>query len=66
MSRFIDNIREPGTPPLDAKGAVLSGIGLSGLVFGLAIMGQNLLPVTVSAAITASGQSRRRFTCATP
>jgi EmrB/QacA subfamily drug resistance transporter len=55
VSRFIGNIREPGTPPLDVPGSVLSGIGLSGLVFGLAIMGQSLLPVTVCAAITVTG-----------
>ena len=37
-SRFIDNIREPDIPPLDMTGAVLSAMGLSGLVFGLSLM----------------------------
>ena len=31
-------------PPLDVKGFLLSGLGLSSLVFGLTIMGRDLLP----------------------
>ncbi len=54
-SRFIDNIREPGNPPLDVTGAVLSAMGLSGLVFGLALLGQRLAPVEASLAIIAAG-----------
>jgi EmrB/QacA subfamily drug resistance transporter len=54
-SLFIENVREQYTPPLDVRGFILSGIGLSGLVFGLAILSQNLLPVYVSAAITLAG-----------
>jgi EmrB/QacA subfamily drug resistance transporter len=60
-SRFIDNTREDRTPPLDVPGALLSGVGLSGLVFGLAIMGQNLLPVAASVTITAVGAIATAF-----
>jgi EmrB/QacA subfamily drug resistance transporter len=41
---YFENIREPKMPPLDKLGFVLSGIGLSGLAFGLTTFGQNLLP----------------------
>ena len=44
-TRFIENVREEDVPPLDLKGLVLSGIGLAGLVFGFAVLGQELVPV---------------------
>jgi EmrB/QacA subfamily drug resistance transporter len=43
-SRYIENIREKNVPPLDRLGFVLSGIGLTGLAFGLTTFGQSLLP----------------------
>jgi MFS family permease len=43
-SRYIENIREKNVPPLDKLGFVLSGIGLTGLAFGLTTFGQSLLP----------------------
>ncbi|WP_035715127.1 MFS transporter [Azorhizobium doebereinerae] len=54
-TRFIENVREEDVPPLDLHGLVLSGIGLSGLVFGLAVMGQKLVPYWAAAGITAVG-----------
>ena len=39
---FIANFREEEMPPLDIKGFVLSGIGLSGLAFGFTTIGQGL------------------------
>ncbi len=54
-SRFIENLREPSIPPLDVTGAVLSAMGLSGLVFGLALLGQRLVPVEASLATVAVG-----------
>ena len=39
---FIANLREEEVPPLDVKGFVLSGIGLSGLAFGFTTIGQGL------------------------
>ena len=52
---FIENIREPKMPPLDRLGFVLSGIGLSGLAFGLATFGQGLLPPLVATTLTIVG-----------
>ena len=42
---FIENVREPGTPRLDIKGFLLSGTGLSSVIFGLTIAGRSFLPV---------------------
>jgi EmrB/QacA subfamily drug resistance transporter len=55
VTRYIGDIREENTPPLDRRGLVLLGIGLSGIVFGLATMGQHLVPLWLSAAITLTG-----------
>lgn len=52
---FVPEIREEGRTPLDTVGFVLSGIGLSGLVFGLSVLGQNMLPVPVSVGMVAVG-----------
>ncbi len=52
---FIENIREPKMPPLDRLGFVLSGIGLSGLAFGLATFGQGLLPPLVATTLMIVG-----------
>ena len=43
-TRYIENIREKNVPPLDKLGFVLSGIGLTGLAFGMTTFGQSLLP----------------------
>jgi EmrB/QacA subfamily drug resistance transporter len=55
VTRYIGDIREENTPPLDRLGLLLLGIGLSGLVFGLAVLGQNVVPLWLSAAITLGG-----------
>jgi EmrB/QacA subfamily drug resistance transporter len=55
VSRYIEDIREENTPPLDLIGLLLLGIGLSGIVFGLAVLGQNFVPVWLSGAITLTG-----------
>lgn len=55
-TRFIENVREEDVPPLDLKGLVLSGIGLAGLVFGLAVAGQEaLVPAWVALAVAGTG-----------
>ncbi|MBC8049443.1 MAG: MFS transporter, partial [Chitinophagales bacterium] len=54
-TRYIPDIREPERPPLDARGLALSAMGLSGLVFGFAVLGQNLIPLAYSIAITLAG-----------
>ncbi|MFG1477516.1 MFS transporter [Xanthobacter sp. V4C-4] len=54
-TRFIENVRAEDVPPLDLKGLVLSGIGLAGVVFGLAMLGQHLVPLWTTLAVTGLG-----------
>ena len=60
-TRFIENVREEDVPPLDLKGLLLSGIGLSGLVFGFAVVGQEMIPLWISAVVTAIGLTASVF-----
>jgi EmrB/QacA subfamily drug resistance transporter len=53
--RFITNVMEVHTPPLDKAGFVLSGLGLSAFVFGLALLGENAGPLTAGLLLTAVG-----------
>ncbi|WP_332461187.1 MFS transporter [Acuticoccus mangrovi] len=52
---FIDDVRSETPRTLDKLGFLLSGVGLSGLVFGLSVMGQNMLPFPVTLAMVAGG-----------
>jgi EmrB/QacA subfamily drug resistance transporter len=52
---YIDNVREKNAPPLDRRGFILSGIGLSGVAFGLTAFGQSLLPIEVALVLLAIG-----------
>lgn len=55
-TRFIENVREEDVPPLDLKGLILSGVGLAGLVFGFAVLGQEVLvPQWAALTIGATG-----------
>ena len=53
--RFIPNIREPDMPPLDLRGFMLSGIGLSVLMLGLSALGGHLLSAEISSACIVLG-----------
>ncbi|MGD9542999.1 MAG: DHA2 family efflux MFS transporter permease subunit [Methylocystis sp.] len=55
VTRFIPDLREEWTPPLDVAGAILSGVGLSCLVFGFTIAGRGFAPTPVVALIVALG-----------
>jgi EmrB/QacA subfamily drug resistance transporter len=55
VTRFIPDLREEWTPPLDVVGAILSGVGLSCLVFGFTIAGRGFVPTPVVALIVALG-----------
>jgi EmrB/QacA subfamily drug resistance transporter len=55
VTRYIGDIREENTPPLDKLGLLLLGVGLSGVVFGLAVLGQHAMPLWTSIAITVTG-----------
>jgi EmrB/QacA subfamily drug resistance transporter len=54
-TRYVANIREEGMPPLDIKGFILSGIGLTGLAFGFTTIGQGLLPPYVVVSLLVVG-----------
>jgi EmrB/QacA subfamily drug resistance transporter len=54
-TKFIENIRDEYVPPLDAKGFILSGIGLAGVAFGLTTIGQAFMPPSVSLAMLGIG-----------
>ncbi|MCQ4190081.1 DHA2 family efflux MFS transporter permease subunit [Methylocystis suflitae] len=55
VTRFIPDLREEWTPPLDIAGAILSGVGLSCLVFGFTIAGRGFAPAPVVVLIVALG-----------
>ncbi|VTZ49799.1 Major facilitator superfamily MFS_1 [Methylocella tundrae] len=52
---FIDDVREDNPGPLDVAGFVLSGVGLSTLLFGLAVAGGGLAPLSVTIALIGFG-----------
>lgn len=52
---YIEDIRERETPPLDLRGLILLGIGLSSLVFGLAVLGQDLAPFWLAVTLICVG-----------
>ncbi|MFA9387857.1 MAG: MFS transporter, partial [Methyloceanibacter sp.] len=49
------DFREEEVPPLDIKGFFLSGIGLSGIVFGFTTIGQGLFPTEIVFGLIAIG-----------
>lgn len=55
VSIFIEDVKGETQRPLDFIGFVLSGIGLSGLVFGFSVLGQNMMPLPVSLGMIAVG-----------
>lgn len=52
---FVPDIKNDKVTPLDSMGFVLSGIGLSSLVFGLSILGRDILPTLSAPILIASG-----------
>jgi EmrB/QacA subfamily drug resistance transporter len=55
VTRYIEDIREQSPPPLDIIGLVLLGTGLSGLVFGMAALGQGLVPFWLALTMIVAG-----------
>jgi EmrB/QacA subfamily drug resistance transporter len=53
--KFITNVMEAHTPPLDRLGFALSGLGLSSFVFGLAVLGENASSLTAGFLLAAAG-----------
>lgn len=54
-SRYIENVREDDVWPLDVVGFLLSGFGLSSLIFGLTIIGRGFAPNWVVAGLIVGG-----------
>lgn len=54
-TRFIPDIREDDVPPFDFRGMVLSGIGLSGIVFGFALLGQQAVDPSIALVVIGVG-----------
>lgn len=55
VTAFIKDIREEDVPPLDRIGFVLSGVGLSCLMFGFSVLGRGFLPVWQAVLLIAVG-----------
>jgi EmrB/QacA subfamily drug resistance transporter len=55
VSRFIPDVREERTPPLDLPGFLLSAVGLLGLVAGFETIGRDLVPGGVTLLLLAAG-----------
>ena len=53
--KLIENVRDDAVQPFDFKGFLLSGIGLLSLVFGVTIVGRDLLAPWQVAALIALG-----------
>lgn len=54
-SLYMPDTRVEDVPPLDVKGFLLSGTGLSALVFGFTVMGRDLLPGWSPTALVVTG-----------
>jgi EmrB/QacA subfamily drug resistance transporter len=52
---FIENVKEPGDWPLDLRGFILAGLGLTGLMFGFETAGRGVLPDASVLALLAAG-----------
>jgi EmrB/QacA subfamily drug resistance transporter len=52
---YIEDIRAENPDPFDAKGALLAGVGIAGLVFGGSVLGLNFLPTSITIALILLG-----------
>jgi EmrB/QacA subfamily drug resistance transporter len=55
VTRYIPDLREEQSYPLDVLGFLLSGIGLSSLVFGFSVAGPGFVSRDLAAALIATG-----------
>ncbi|TDR76577.1 DHA2 family efflux MFS transporter permease subunit [Paludibacterium purpuratum] len=55
--RYIANLREDHVPPLDIVGFLLSGIGLSALMLGLAAEGRHMMSTAAALLMTLMGSA---------
>jgi EmrB/QacA subfamily drug resistance transporter len=55
VNRFIENIREEATTPLDVRGFLLAGLGLAAVMFGFETAGRGMVPLWLAASLLAGG-----------
>ena len=55
VNRFIENIREEATPPLDLRGFLLASGGLAAAMFGFETAGRGMVPPWAAASLVAGG-----------
>jgi EmrB/QacA subfamily drug resistance transporter len=55
VTLFIPDHREERPPPLDARGFLLTAVGLVGLVFGFETIGRGVVPGAVTAGLLVAG-----------
>ncbi len=55
VMRYIPNIKEDVTFPLDFRGFLLTGLGLAGLVMGFESIGRNVIPASIIMSVMAAG-----------
>ena len=55
VSRFINDVREELSHPLDWTGLVLTGVGMAGVVYGFDNLGRSLLPSWMAPAMMIGG-----------
>ena len=55
VTRFIPNVREEDTPPLDWPGLFLTGFGMAAVVFGFETLGRGPLPLWAGLGLMAFG-----------
>src|SRR5215469_5508329 len=55
VTLFVENLREDNIRKLDVPGFILTGVGLSGVVFGFEIAGRGGLPTSVVTAMIVVG-----------
>ncbi|PZQ79654.1 MAG: MFS transporter [Ancylobacter novellus] len=60
-TRFIPDIREDDLPPFDLHGMLLSAVGLAGLVFGFALLGQHAVQAWIALVVIAVGAVSMSF-----
>lgn len=54
-TRYVPDVKGDQSTPLDGRGFLLSGLGLSSLVFGLTILGRDLLPLAAAPGLILFG-----------
>src|ERR1044071_4662189 len=54
-TRYIEDVRIEGLERFDLAGAVLAGLGIAGLAFGLSVAGLGLIPPMIVSGLIASG-----------